>query len=321
MNLLTARERAAESREVATGLNTETIGTTRWVLVRMLLDDRIALLSVVVLIMMALGAIGAERLGPYDPWEQNLYARLQRPTLRGPAAGGFPHIAGTDELGRDLLGRLMLGARASLAVGVLGVILSGGIGTLLGLFAGYFRGWVDSLVMRLVDIQMGFPSLLTALLILYVLGSGFDKVVIVVGISMWMHYTRLTRGLMLSLTAEPFIEAARVIGARDRRIIFRHLVPNLASPVLILATLQFGNAILVEAGLSFLGLGIQPPQTSWGLMLARGREYMGTAWWLSVFPGLCIFLTVLSLNLFVTFLRDATDPAYRAKWIGRQAQR
>lgn len=292
----------------------------RWLLLSMLWDDKVALLSALVLITMMVGAVGAEILSPYNPHTQDLYSRILPPSLSSPASGGFPHLLGTDELGRDLLGRLMLGARVSLAVGALAVVLSGSIGVLLGLIAGYFRGWTDSLIMRLVDIQMGFPSLLTALLFLYVLGPGFDKVIIVLGISAWMQYARLTRGQMLSLTSEPFVEAARVIGARDGRIIFRHILPNLASPVLILATLEFGNAVLVEAGLSFLGLGVQPPQTSWGLILARGRQYIGTAWWLTVFPGLFIFITVLSLNLLVTFLRSATDPACKAKYIGRKQQ-
>ena len=191
------------------------------------------------------------------------------------------------------------------------MLVSGTIGTLLGLIAGYYRGPVDDVIMRLVDLQMGFPSLLLALFVLYVVGGGVLNVILVLAVTRWMVYARVTRGLVLSHRENVFVEAARASGCSDRRIIFRHLAPNLISPIVVLATLEVAYMILTEASLSFLGLGIQPPQSSWGLMLSQGRQYITTAWWLVTFPGLAILFTALSLNLVATWARSATDPAQR----------
>jgi peptide/nickel transport system permease protein len=294
--------------EPITGSLARTSGLSQ--ITRLLLKDPFSLLAGLILTLIVLGALGAGFLSPYSPNEQDLRARNQPPTFSS-ESGEFPHLLGTDQLGRDLLSRLLHGSRVSLTVGFASVLLSGSVGTLIGLLAGFYRGRWDSLLMRLVDIQMGFPNMLLALTVLYVLGPGFVNLVLVLGVTAWMIYARVTRAMTLSLAETLFIESARATGCTNRRILFAHLFPNLASPLLVLATLEFGSAVISEAALSFLGFGIRPPQSSWGLMLAQGREYMTTAWWLTVFPGLCIFVTVLSLNLFSTSLRTITDPTQR----------
>jgi peptide/nickel transport system permease protein len=217
-------------------------------------------------------------------------------------ANGF-HLLGTDSLGRDMLGQLMRGAQVSIIVCVVSVIVSGTIGIGLGLVAGYFGRWIDDLVMRLVDLQMSIPSLLVALLVLYILGPSLTNVVLVLSITRWMVYARVTRGLMLSLKQVLFVEAARSLGASHVRIMLRHMLPNLAGPVAVVGTIELALMLLTEASLDFLGLGIQPPQTSWGLMLSDGQQYLTSAWWLVAFPGLVIMLTSLAINLVATAIR------------------
>lgn len=290
----------------------------RLIAFRMLKDDTGGLVGLLFLVVIVSLTILGIWLVPENSTQQDLRARLQPPTLVSSDPEQTPHIFGTDQLGRDMLVRLLQGARVSLLVGLLSVLASGTIGVALGLLAGYYRGWVDSLIMWLINVQMSFPSLLTALMVLYVIGSGLLNVVLVLSISLWVGYARLVRGIMLQLSERPFVEASRALGSSDRRILIYHLLPNLGSPIFILATLEFGTAVLAEAGLSFLGLGIQAPDTSWGLMVAQGREYMTTAWWLTVIPGLCILLTVLSINLLVTFVRNVTDPAVRGRWLQTQ---
>jgi peptide/nickel transport system permease protein len=216
------------------------------------------------------------------------------------------HVLGTDPLGRDMLGQLMNGARVSIIVSVAGVVVSGTVGTFLGLMAGYFGGRLDQVVMRLVDLQMSLPSLLIALLVLYILGPSLLNVVLVLSITRWMVYARVTRGLMLSLKHVLFVEAARSLGARSFRIIWRHMLPNVSGQLVVLATLELALMLLTEASLDFLGLGIQPPDTSWGLMLSDGQQYLTSAWWLVAFPGLAIMLTSLCINLVATSLRSRT---------------
>ena len=285
---------------------------------RALRRDLPALVSVVVIVVIVAASVFADFLPIADPDDQELLLRNKPPMTAPLEEGQPPHLLGTDQLGRDVLSRLIYGSRISLAVGISGVLVSGTIGIVLGLLAGHYRGKVDDLVMRLVDLQMGFPSLLLALFILYVAGPGVGKVLLVLAITRWMIYTRLTRSLMLSLREEDFVQAARVIGCGDARIIVRHMLPNLLSPVLVLATLEVATMILVEAGLDFLGLGIQPPQTSWGLMLSQGRAYMTSAWWLVVFPGLAILVITLSFNLLAGWVRAVTDPVQRWRWLGQQ---
>jgi peptide/nickel transport system permease protein len=286
---------------------------------RALLRDKLTFAALVFLIVLILGTILAPVVMPFDPELQSLMLRNKPPMTAAEDGGAIPHLLGTDQLGRDLLSRLLLGARVSLLVGFIGALFSGVVGVTLGLTAGYYRGWVDDLIMRFVDIQMGFPSLMTALLVLYVLGPGMWKVILVLAVTRWMVFARVTRSLVLSLREEIFVEAAQTVGCSDRRILFRHVLPNLLSPLLVLATLEVATMILTEASLSFLGLGIQPPQSSWGLMLAQGRSYVTTAWWLVTFPGLIILLTALSLNLVATWTRAVTDPITRWRYLGGKA--
>jgi peptide/nickel transport system permease protein len=285
---------------------------------RALVHDKLALVAAVFLILLVLSAVFAPWVAPFDPDQQSLFMRNMPPMTMPEEGGSIPHILGTDQLGRDELSRLIFGGRISLAVGLASVLISGSIGTLLGLLAGVYRGHVDDAIMRLVDIQMGFPSLLLALFVLYVIGGGVWNVILILAVTRWMVYARVTRGLVLSYRENVFVEAAKATGATDRRIILRHLLPNLASPIVVLATLEVAYVILTEAALSFLGLGIQPPMSSWGLMLSQGRSYITTAWWLVTFPGLAILLTALSLNLLATWTRTISDPTQRWRYMSRR---
>jgi peptide/nickel transport system permease protein len=269
---------------------------------------------------LVLSAVFAPWVAPHDPERGGLMLR-NKPPMTAAADGGFPYVLGTDPLGRDELSRLIYGARISLAVGFASVLLSGAFGVVLGLIAGYYRGGIDDIIMRLVDLQMGFPSLLTALVVLYALGGGVWKVILVLAVTRWMVYARVTRSFVLSQRESVYVEAARSVGCDDRRIIFRHIVPNLLSPLIVLATLEVATTILTEASLSFLGLGIQPPQSSWGLMLAEGRGYITTAWWLVTFPGVAILLTAISLNLLAGWARAVTDPVTRWQYLRPKSAR
>ena len=291
----------------------------REIYLRALVHDKLALVAAVFLLVLAFATIFAGIVAPHDPEKGGLMLR-NKPPMTEAADGGIPYVLGTDALGRDQLSRLLYGARVSLSAGFAGVLLSGTFGILLGLAAGFYRGAVDDIIMRLVDLQMGFPSLLMALLVLYVLGAGVWKVVLVLAVTRWMVYARMTRSLVLSYREYVFIEAARATGCSDRRIVFLHLLPNLLSPILVLATLEVGTMILTEASLSFLGLGIRPPQSSWGLMLAQGRGYVTSAWWLVTFPGVLILLTCLSLNLLATWVRAVTDPVTRWRFLAPRKQ-
>ena len=273
------------------------------------------------LVALIVAAVGADLLAPHDPFDQNLRSR-NLPPMASPASetSGFPYLLGADPLGRDLFSRLLHGARVSLAVGLSSVLASGTLGILLGLMAGYYRGWLDDLVMRGVDVLMGIPGLLLALFILFLVGTGFWNLVLVFALTRWMIYARVTRGLTLSFREQPFVEGAQTIGCSDSRILFRHILPNLASPILVLATLEIAIVILAEAGLSFLGMGIQPPAPSWGRMVAAGRDYITSAWWLITFPGLAILLTALSLNLTAAWLRMISDPVQRWRWFMRRPE-
>lgn len=286
------------------------------VLLRALLREQISLVAAIFLIVLLAACVSADLLVSAGllpaPNDQNLLLRNSAP---GFAREGSFRLLGTDQLGRDVLSRILVGARVSLSVGLATVICSGLIGVTIGLIAGFYRGRVDDLLMRLVDIQMGFPSLLLALIVLYTAGPGFQNLIIVLALTRWMVMARVTRAMALSVRESPYIEAARVVGASDGRLMLCHMLPNLLSPILVLATLEFARAMLSEAALSFLGVGIQPPESSWGLMLSQGREYITTAWWLVGFPGLAIFLTTLSVNLLSTWLRAVSDPVQRWRWL------
>lgn len=294
---------------------------SRLAIVRSLLRDRITLLAITFLALIVIAAAGAELIAPYDPLDQNLRLRNKPPMTPAVEGNFFPHVLGTDPLGRDMLSRLIFGTRISLMVGFTSALASGTVGTFLGLIAGYYRGRIDDLIMRLVDLQMGIPFLLLALLILFALGPGFLNVILVLALVRWMVYARVARGMTLAYRETAFIDAARIAGCSDARIIFRHLLPNMTSPLLILGTLEVAALILGEAALSFLGFGIQPPDSSWGLMIAGGRQYISEAWWLVTVPGLAILLTALSLNLLASSVRAITDPVQRERWLALEPGR
>lgn len=280
-------------------------------LMRFVWQHKLVSLSMVVLVAVVASAALVQWVAPFDPYAQEVSMRNQPPLTTNPAGG--IHLLGTDPLGRDELSRVMLGGQISLTVAAASVLVSGLFGTTVGMVAGFYRNWFDDLVGRLVDLQMSVPSLLIALLVLYVLGPSFLNVVLVLAVTRWMVYARVSRGLVLALREELFVEAARSLGASGRRIILRHLLPNLLGPILVLATLELAVMMLTEASLSFLGLGIQPPDSSWGLMLSEGREYLTSAWWLVAVPGLAILLTTLSVNIIATWLRARSTQAQFSK--------
>jgi ABC-type dipeptide/oligopeptide/nickel transport system permease subunit len=288
---------AAES-PLATPLVGISPGRRAW---RRLIRRPSAVASALFLAGMALAAVVVPRLVRIDPYQQSLLDARLPPGTQG-------HPLGTDHLGRDLLLRLIDGARVSLAMGFIAVVIAVIVGGGIGLIAGFFGGWPDSVLMRLIDVQLTFPGILFALVIVTILGSGLRQAMIAVGIATVPRYARVVRGSVLAARHEVYVESARCVGAASGRIMFVHIVPQILSPVITLATLGLGTAILAGASLSFLGLGPQPPTAEWGLMLADGRKYLNVAWWLGVFPGCAIMLTVLAINLFGDALRDALDP-------------
>ncbi len=284
--------------------------------VRAFMSERLAFGGFLFLVLVVVAALGADVLVNMgllrDPGSQNLLLRNRPP---GFAPNGTFALLGTDQLGRDEFSRIIFGARVSLSVGLATVLVAGVVGVILGLLAGFYRGWIDDVLMRLVDIQMGFPSLLLAMAVLYAAGSGIVNLILVLALTRWTITTRVIRGLTMSLRECAFVEAARSLGATDRRIMTRHLLPNVTSMIMVLGTLEFARAMLSEAALSFLGVGIQPPEFSWGMMLSQGRDYITSAWWLVAFPGIAIFLTTLSINLVATWLRSVSDPVQRWRWL------
>ena len=274
---------------------------------------RNAVFGALVLGLFVLVAILAPVLVPHDPDQQNLALRLAPPIGFGLEGASFEHPLGNDNLGRDILSRLIVGSRVSLVVGVSTVFLASLVGSVLGAMSGYYRGTFDNLVMRLVDIWMAFPALLLAIAFGAALGSGLVNLVFALALTNWVIFSRLVRAEVLTLREQEFVQAAKAMGARDRRIIAHHVLPNVLPSILVIATLQMGTVIIAEASLSFLGIGVQSSVPTWGGMLADGRQFMRQAWWLSAFPGIAISLVVLSVNLFGDGLRDALDPRLRQR--------
>lgn len=271
-----------------------------------LLRNKAALLGLVILVAITAAAITAPVLAPVDPTAQEVTHRLKAPGWTTP--DGRVSLLGTDHLGRDILSRLIFGARISLIIGVSAVALAGTLGTLLGLVAGYRGGRVDDFVMRLTDTMLAMPFILLALAVIAVLGPSLRNIIFVLGITSWVSYARVVRAEILTLRAREFVLAAQALGGGGRRIVFRHLLPNVLTPVIVIATLEVARMIILESALSFLGLGVQPPTPTWGGMLADGRAYLSTAWWQATLPGLSIMLTVLGINLLGDWLRDVLDP-------------
>ena len=277
--------------------------------------DKAGLIGVILMLALILMALFAPYISPHDPAEQDLTARLVPPFWY--EKGSMTHILGTDHLGRDVLSRSIHGSRVSLWVGTSVVLLAGGFGVIMGLMAGYLGGRTDAFIMRWIDTQVAFPGLLLALISLSVIGPSLTTVVVVLSLNGWMVYGRMTRSAVLSIKQSPYVEAAEIVGGRWPRIIFRHILPNLTSPLLTLAILEFARIVLAEAALSFLGLGIQPPATSWGLDVAVGKNYMFMAWWLVTVPGCAIGVMVLAINLVASWLRLISDPQEREKQFAR----
>jgi len=281
---------------------------------RDLIGDKMALIGAIIVLLVILSAITAPYIAPYDPTTQDIRNRLQPPTWSS-ATGAQVHLLGTDQLGRDLLSRIIHGGRVSLAVALTVTAVAGGFGIFWGLVSGYFGGRVDDIIMRIVDVQTAFPGLLLAMAIITMIGPNIQNIIIVLSINGWMVYARIARGIMLALREMEYMQAARAIGCGHLRMIFRHALPNMVSPLITLATLEMARIILAEASLSFLGMGIQPPQASWGLMVAEGHKYITVAWWVIAFPGLAIAITVFGVNLVAAWLRTVTDPEQRIKRI------
>jgi peptide/nickel transport system permease protein len=270
---------------------------------RLLLRARSAVAGLVVLCALATAAIGAPLIAPYDPLRQNMVDFL--------AAPGAAHWFGTDQFGRDLFSRVVWGGRLTLQVGAIAVGIAASIGVTLGIVAGYYGGWPDLLIMRAIDLLLAFPSILLALGVVAILGGSLGNVMIAVGIAGVPQFTRVVRAAVLSTRALPYVEAARGLGGSDGTIMWRHVLPNVVGPALVLATTSGAAAIITGAALSFLGLGVRPPAPEWGAMLSTGREYLRHAPWMSVFPGLAIMLAVVSINIVGDRLRDVLDPRLR----------
>ncbi|HYU17697.1 MAG TPA: ABC transporter permease [Chloroflexota bacterium] len=251
-------------------------------------------------------ALAASVLAPQGYAQQDLVNRLQPPAWM--EQGSLAHPLGTDPLGRDLWSRMVWAARVSLGIAGVSVLVAMSVGVLVGLLTGFYGGWLDAVMMRIADVQLSFPYLLLAIAVMALLKPSLTNLVILLALPGWMVYARTVRGVVLGLKRREFVEAALALGASDRRVIFRHLAPNVLAPVIVISSFQFAQIIIAEASLSFLGVGVQPPIPSWGAMLSQGREYLSTAWWLGIFPGLAIMIAVLGTNLFGDGLRDALDP-------------
>ena len=259
----------------------------------------------VLLVLLIIPAITADWLAPHDPIHGVVMDRRQPPVFFG---GTWKYPLGTDRIGRDILSRIMYGARVSLSISLVGIFVGGIIGASLGMLAGYFGGWIDTVIMRLVDISLALPAILLALVLAAATGPSFQTIIVVVAFVLWALYARQVRGEVLSIRERDFVARARVAGASQLRVMVRHILPNVTNTIIVLATLQVGSVIILEAALSFLGLGIPRPTPAWGIMVADGRQLIVSAWWISFFPGLAITLTVFSLNLLGDWLRDRLDP-------------
>jgi peptide/nickel transport system permease protein len=261
--------------------------------------------SSILLITIFVGAF-AGFIVPFSPYNQDLDNRLKPPLWRD--ADNRLHLLGTDHLGRDLLSRVIYGVRISLLIGILAVTISAIFGIVLGLIAGFYGGIFDDLIMRIADVQLAIPLILLAIAVIVVLGSSVKVLILVIGLTQWMAYARMVRGETLSLREKDFVMSGYAVGANDLRIILRYIFPNTLASLMVLITLNMAGVIVLEAGLSFLGLGIQPPEPSLGTMLSESKNYLNRAWWLSTFPGLTIMIIIMGINLFGDGLRDVLDP-------------
>ncbi len=271
--------------------------------------SRFPYISITVLVVVVLVAIFAPLIAPHNPEVGQLSNKLIPPMWQEGGTGDFP--LGTDTLGRDIFSRILYGTRISLMVAVLATGLAGVLGTIVGLIAGFYRGWTETILMRLTDITLAFPLMLMAIVLVSVLGASLTNVMLVIVFLLWPYYARQIRGEALAVSEEDYVDLARVAGVSNKRILWRHILPNVMPSIGVLATLQVALIILLEASLSFLGVGIPPPTPAWGLMVADGRDLLGRAWWVSIIPGIAIFAVVLAANLFGDWMRDRFDPKLR----------
>lgn len=278
--------------------------TKRFELVRQTLRNRSALLGLSIIALLVLVAIFAPLITPYDPILIDPSQALQSPSAT--------HLFGTDQYGRDIFSRVVAGTYLSLSVGLISVGIAVVVGVVVGLLSGYYGGWLDTLLMRIIDVMLAFPGILLALTIVSILGPNLTNLMISVGISSIPTYARLTRGSVLSAREEVYVNAAQSIGVPNARILARHILPNVVAPIIVTATLGVGGAILWAAALSFLGLGSQPPTPEWGRMLSEGRQYLRDHWWISTFPGVAIMVTVLAMNILGDGMRDVLDPRLKS---------
>jgi peptide/nickel transport system permease protein len=266
-----------------------------------------SIVGLAIILVLVLMAIFAPFVAPYDPTMGSLADRLTPPFWQ--EGGSSDHLLGTDLLGRDTLSRLIYGARTSLTVAIIAIFVAGSIGSSLGIAAGYLGGWVNTIIMRLVDLAFSFPSILLAMVLAVVFEPSFSNIILVISLVLWAEYARMARGETLKVKEMDFVALAQVAGVSRAKIMLRHILPNVASSLIVLATLQVGIVIIMESSLSFLGVGIPPPTPDWGSMVAEGRSYIVSAWWLSLVPGVAIVITVLSFNLLGDTLTELLNPA------------
>lgn len=278
---------------------------------RLLWKSKVGTIGLLIIIAIVFVAVFAGALAPHDPVATNISKRLLPPVWL--ENGSSDYLLGTDNLGRDVLSRIIYGTQISLIVGIFSVMLSGAIGCVLGLISGYFGGWIDAIIMRTVDAFLAIPSMLLMLIITFVMGPSLGTLIFTLGITNWVKYARIIRGEVLSMKERDFVKASHTVGASNARIIFTHILPNVTSSLIVVSTISVAAAIISEASLSFLGLGVQPPTVSWGGMLSDGRQYMATSWWVATFPGIAITITVLGIIFLGDWVRDVLDPKIKAK--------
>lgn len=280
-------------------------------LARKMVRDRLAFYAFIFLVFVFIVAAAAPLISPYDYTTGNVWDRLKPPSWEEGGMSG--HLLGTDQQGRDVLSRLIWGGRVSLRVGFIVVLLAASVGVFLGLLAGYAGGKTEMVIMQAVDIQFAFPGMLVALVFVMVLGPGEFNLILALAFNGWMVFARMARGLVITFRDGPLVEAAKAIGVQPLKIMFSHILPNIFAPLMTLFVLEVARIILAEATMSFLGYGIQPPASSWGLMIGEGRKYFPMAWWLVVFPGVAIAATVWALNIFSNWLSTAMDPLQKGQ--------
>ncbi len=279
----------------------------RWL--KALLRNPAALLGLAIVTTVVLLAVFAPQVAPHSPVQSNLRYAFRPPSWVSGGVEGY--LLGTDALGRDILSRIIYGSRISLIVGLVVVVIQGGFGTLMGLLSGYYGGKLDAFLMRIADVQLAIPFMILAIAIMAVLGPSLTNVILVLSVTGWVTFARVVRSEVLSVRQMDYVAAARALGCGTGRILFKHILPNVAASVIVIASLQLARMIISEAALSFLGLGVQPPTPSWGGMVADGRSFVATHWWIATFPALAVFVTVLGVNLLGDWVRDVLDPTLK----------